>query len=331
MFFEYEWGLNDWHVHSIDFFVLGIFFTTSEWDFAQSLTKTCTAAFIPEEFQSRRLNLQSHTFSRSLPCHMAMARKKIQHTFRVHSTPSRVMNHASSKSSRRIASQFQTCQDQWSCRRADLIIFNIYNIYMTHLSYMCQSITSFLWELMRLYNVIDSESSAHFFLHHWCCNSWWTLRRPWPAWRPAVFGASCGRMRSGLKTRILQCWNGAVFLGEGCFLGGGFKDSLFLPLLGEMIQLDEHNFSDGLVMAFGCWVSGVMMKRPVAGWTSSCFSYNRCLIDWFLEEGFPSHWCHHLRFVVSLSGWWRRTVVLLHLGDDFGEIRTFGWESVRDR
>ena len=30
-------------------------------------------------------------------------------------------------------------------------------------------------------------------------------------------------------------------------LGGGFKHVLFSPLLGEMIQFDEHNFSNGLV------------------------------------------------------------------------------------
>ena len=30
-------------------------------------------------------------------------------------------------------------------------------------------------------------------------------------------------------------------------LGGGFKYVLFLPLPGEMIQFDEHMFSDGLV------------------------------------------------------------------------------------
>lgn len=211
MFFEYKWGLNDWHFHSIDFFLLGIFFTTSEWDFAHSLTTTCTAAFIPEEFHSRRLNLQSHTFSRSLPCHMAMARKKIQHTFRVHITPSGVMNHASSKSSRRIACQFKTCQDQWSCQPGDFA-----HLQYLHDSpfYTCVS-PSHSAKCLFFENwwgfIMSYSSSADFFLHHWCCNSWWTLRRLWPAWRPVVFGASCGRTRSGLKTRILQRWNGAVF------------------------------------------------------------------------------------------------------------------------
>ena len=120
------------------------------------------------------------------------------------------------------------------------------------------------------------------------------------------------------------------FLGEGCFLGGGFKDSLFLPLFGEMIQFDEHIFQMGWLWLSEFWVSGVMIDVRLLVEPSSWFSYKRCLIDWFLEEGFPSHWCHHLRFVVSLSGWWRR-VVLLHPGVDYGEIRTFGWESVRDR
>ena len=124
MFSEYNWGSNDWHVHSIDFFVLGFFLITSEWDFAHSLTKTCTAAFIPEEFQSRRLNLQSHTFHIAFLATWPWQGRKSSTPFVQNLVATLHVSLA--------------CQDQWSCQPADLICFNIY---MTHLSYMHQSIT----------------------------------------------------------------------------------------------------------------------------------------------------------------------------------------------
>ena len=139
---------------------------------------------------------------------------------------------------------------------------------MTHLSYMCQSIT--LCQMFFFENwwgfIMSYSSSAHFFLHHWCCNSWWTLRRPWPAWRPVVFGASCGKTRSGLKTRSLQRWNGAVIFGRGMFSRWWFQRFFIsTPTLGKWSHLPSIFFRWVGYGEIGCWVSGVM-KRPVGCW-----------------------------------------------------------------
>ena len=45
--------------------------------------------------------------------------------------------------------------------------------------------------------------------------------------------------------KAVSPWGSDLELGVIYFLGGGFKHFLFSPLLGEMIQFDEHIFQMG--------------------------------------------------------------------------------------
>ena len=68
----------------------------------------------------------------------------------------------------------------------------------------------------------------------------WSGRRPLGKFRTTSgswVGSGLRRVRFQTKVTNGKCSN----------LGGGFKDCLmFIPILGEMIQLDEHIFSDGV-------------------------------------------------------------------------------------
>ena len=97
-------------------------------------------------------------------------------------------------------------------------------------------------------------------------------------------------------------------------LGGGFKDCLFSPLLGEIIQFDEY-FSDGLVQppTSDCFVASLFVNSMMDGFNTdlSLKSYESQRVWWFDGSAWIQLW--PLRCLVWKIGSKVRIKGLFHL------------------